>query len=104
MAEQLLDGADVVAILEQVRGRGMAERVAGDAAGHAGRARRFRYRALQGGLVEVMAAALTGGGVQVRASGREDALGKLARGVRQLRGERAGQRHPTGALLQVRLV
>jgi hypothetical protein len=31
MAEELLDGADVVASFQQMRGEGMAERMAGDA-------------------------------------------------------------------------
>ena len=36
MAEELLNGADVVSILEQVSGEGMAERVARDPFGQPG--------------------------------------------------------------------
>lgn len=55
--------------------------MAGGAAREA-RVRTARVMALHRGLVELMAAVLAGGGVQVRARGREEALpGGLASGA-----------------------
>ena len=71
MAEQLLDGADVVAVFEQVGREGVAEGVAADALGDAGSvAARFTARWIDG-LVEVMTAAPAGARVvQVRVAGK----------------------------------
>src|SRR5690606_21035145 len=54
--EQLLDGADVVAVLEQVGGEGVAQRVRRDRLVDAGRAPRPADRAPDHSVVQVVAA------------------------------------------------
>lgn len=55
VAEELLDGADVVAALQQVGGEGVAERMAGHPFVETGLARCILHRPLQDALMEVMA-------------------------------------------------
>lgn len=55
MAEELLDGMDIVAILQEVDGEGLAEGVGGDASHEACVAGRLLHRALDCALVQVMA-------------------------------------------------
>jgi hypothetical protein len=61
VSKELLDGADVVAALQEVGGEGVAEGVAGDALVEAGITGRLFDRALQDTFVEVMAALQAGG-------------------------------------------
>ena len=92
VAEELLDGADVV---RRLRGGGWRR-----SGGRCGRWRawgcpvlrtRFLHRALQDGFVEVVAAALVGLAVEVGAGGGEDPLpDPLAAGAGVLAGERPG--------------
>ena len=56
VAEELLDGADVGAVLQEVGGEGVAEGVAGGSLRDARAAYGVTDCALHGGLVEVMAA------------------------------------------------
>ena len=101
VAEQLLNRADVVAVLEQVGGEGVAEGVTGDALGDAGELRGLVDGMLQAGRVEVMAAEAAGERVDRQCGRREDVLpdpvvagiGQLAvEGIGELDGARAGLR------------
>lgn len=85
VAEELLDRADVVAGLEQVRGEAVAESVAGGSFCEARGLHRVAERALEDRLVEVVAAVLTGLRVAIGARRREDPLpGPLPGGVGEL--------------------
>lgn len=98
VAEELLDGADVVAVLEEVCGEGVAKRVAGRSLGDSASGDGERDGALQDAFVEVVTAALTGLGVEVGAGRREDPLpGPGAAGGGQLHGEGVGELDPAGA-------
>ncbi len=102
MAEQLLDGADVVAALEQVGGEAVAQRVAARPLGEPRLAHRARHRALNRRLVEVMAALDAGGLLAVARGGREDPLpGPRTRRARKLPCERIRKRHRSEAALEV---
>ncbi len=74
MAEELLDGADVVAVLEQVGGEGVAEGVTGDALGEAGQGGGLLDGALEAGGAEVVAADVTCARIGGEAGGGEDEL------------------------------
>src|SRR5439155_22186816 len=105
MPEQLLDGPDVVAVLEQVRGEGMSERVTARVLEDAGLAQRALDGTLDDGLVQVMAAALAGESLHVVAGRREHPLpAELASGVRVLPRQRVGHGDPAGAGLEVHAV
>ena len=105
MAEQFLDGPDVVALLQQVCGEGVTEGMAGGRLGNAGRANRVLYSPLEHRFVEMVAAPLASKPVDVGASRREDPVpAPLAAGVRVLAREGAGQFDPTGFVPQVSLV
>ena len=79
VAEELLDGAYVVARFEEVGGEAMAEAVTGGWLGEAGRADGLVEGALEDGFVEVVAAELAGGLVAVCARCEEEPLpGKVA--------------------------
>lgn len=54
VAEQLLDGADAVAVVEPVGGEGVAKGATGGVLGEAGALRRRPHRALHGRIVQVM--------------------------------------------------
>ena len=56
VAEQFLHGADVVAVLEQVRGEGMAQRVASGRLGDSRPVHGGPHRLLHRALVEMMPA------------------------------------------------
>jgi hypothetical protein len=58
MPEQLLDSTNVVTVLEQVSGKRVTERVAAGGLGDFGLAQRPLDRALDDGLVQMVAAAL----------------------------------------------
>jgi len=60
VAQQLLDGADVVMVFQQMGGEGVPEGVAGHALFQAGGTCRLADGALQAAFVEVMAARLAG--------------------------------------------
>ena len=82
VAEQFLHSADVATVLEEVRGEGMAEGVAGRTLGDARCEDRSAHRVLHDGFVQVVAALLTGCGLDVVPGGGEDPLpGPLAAGV-----------------------
>lgn len=68
MAEQLLDGADVAAGLEEVGGERVPEGVAGDALRDARELCRAPHGLLEDGLVEMVSEALAGDGVQPSAT------------------------------------
>lgn len=53
VAEQLLNGADVRAGVQQVGGEGVAKGMAGDAGAHAKTAHDVRHGVLDGGLVQM---------------------------------------------------
>ena len=69
VSEELLDGADVVAVLEEMGGEGVAEGVAGDALGEGGVAVGLGDGALDDGLVEVVAGKMYCQSQEVEASG-----------------------------------
>src|SRR5882762_7068820 len=102
MAEQLLDSADVVTVLQQVRGERMPERVTARVLNDAGLAQRALDGTLDDGLVQVMAAALAGEAVHVVSGRREHPLpAELASGVRVFPRQRVGHGDPAGAGLEV---
>ena len=74
MAEELLDGADVVAGLEQVGGEGVAEGVAGGVLGDAGAPDGLLHGALDDGRVDVVTALVAGAAVGPAALLGEDPL------------------------------
>ena len=105
VAKKLLDGADVVALLQQVGGKrvteGMARRRLGDPGGTDG----ILHRSLKHGFVKVVPASLAGDGLHVETRGGEDPLpAPFAAGVRVLAQQRAGQFDPAGAVTEVGLV
>src|SRR5882672_10468865 len=74
VAEELLDGPDVVAGLEEMGGEGVTEGVTGDAFGEAGTGGGELDGALEHGLVDVGAAPEMGRMVKVKARGGEEPL------------------------------
>src|SRR5205814_4739021 len=102
MAEQLLDGPDVVTVVEQVRGEGMPERVTARVLEDAGLAQGALDGTLDDGLVQVMAAALAGESLHIVAGRRGHPLpAELASGVRVLSRQRVGHGDPARAGLEV---
>ena len=98
VAHQLLDGADVVARLQQVRGERVPQGVAGGWLGQAGATARLAHGVLHHAFVQVVAALVLRLGVAVPARGREHPLPvDVARGARILQRQRVGQRHVAGA-------
>jgi hypothetical protein len=71
MAEELLDGADVVTAFEEVRGEGVTEGVAADTLGETCRSRGLPDCLLHHRFVEVVATPLTGRLVEVGTGGGE---------------------------------
>ncbi len=105
MAEELLHGADIVAVLEQMGGEGVAEGVTGDALGEAGQSGGLADGALEPGGAEVVPsdAARTGIGRQV--SGGEGELpDPIAAGGGELSIERIREEDETLAGLHIALV
>ena len=89
--EELLHGADVVAVFQQVGGEGVAEGVGAGSLGDAGMPDRVSDRPLKDGLMEVVTAVLAGCPIDVDSGGREDPLPRpFAAGVRVLAGEGPG--------------
>ena len=74
MAQQLLDGADVVAVLQQVGGERMPKGVVRGWLGDPGAPDRLLHRPSKDGFVQVVPATLAGDAVHVHARGREDPL------------------------------
>lgn len=74
MAEQFLDGADVIAVFQQVRGETVAEGVAGDVLVNVGLLRGASDGFLHHAFVKVMAADQAGAWVFGMARGGEDVL------------------------------
>ena len=74
VAEQILDGADVVSILEEVGGEAMAERVARDPLPDPGLAGSGGDGLLGGAWAEMVSASQAGAGVLGESPGREDEL------------------------------
>src|SRR5262249_5108881 len=72
VAQQLLDGADVVAVLQQMGGERVPEGVARGGLGDPGAADRVLYRPLKDRFVEVEPTTLAGDAVHVDAGGRGD--------------------------------
>jgi hypothetical protein len=105
VAQQLLDGADVVAVLQEVGGERVPEGVARGGLGDSGAADRILPRPLKDGFVEVVTATLAGDAVHVEARGREEPLPSQGSArVRVLAEERAGQLDPAGAVPEVAVV
>jgi hypothetical protein len=105
VAEELLDGADVVAGFEEVGGEGVPEAVGGDVLGDPGEGRAQLDGSLDDGLVEVVAAGLSGAGVKVGAGRGEEPLpGPRAGGVRVLEVESVGELDVSRSVAEVGLV
>ena len=105
MAEEFLDGANVLAGLEEVGGEGVAEGVAGDSFGEVEGFCGGADGALEDGFVEVVAAGLAGGLVEVGSCRGEGPLpGPFFSGIGVLAGEGAGEFDPAGSLLEVFLM
>jgi len=105
MSEQFLHGADVVAVLEQMGGERMSQRVRSGALGDPDPARGVLDRSLQDRLVQVMPAEMASQPVAIEARGGEDPLpDPFPSGVRILSQERGRQLYPPGTLRQVVLV
>ena len=69
MSEELLHGADVGAVFEQVRGKGVAQDVRGDGLGYSGLAGGLAHGSLDVDLMQVMTAGASGARVDGK-SGR----------------------------------
>ena len=74
VAEELLDGADVVPVLEQVGGEGVAQGVRCGSLRDPGSAHRAFHDPLENGLVQVVPATLAGVPVHIEACRGEDPL------------------------------
>jgi len=82
MAEKILDGSDVGAILEEARSKGMPEGVTGGALGDISFADGVFELSLHGGFVDVMAGDASGVGMWAEGCRGEDVLpGPFAGGV-----------------------
>ena len=91
MSEELLDGTDVVAFLQQVGGKRVTEGMTRGRLGNSGGADGILDSPLEDRFVKVMAAPLAGGAVHLEARGREDPLpSPVSAGARILAQERAG--------------
>ena len=105
VTEELLDGPDVVVVLEQVGGKGVSEGVARGELGNARGTDGVLHRALENGFVEMVAAALPGETIHVESRGGEDSLPRpFPTGVRVLPQEGSGQLDPAGTAPEVGLV
>jgi hypothetical protein len=102
VAQELLDGADVVAVLKEMGRERVAERMAGDALGDASRAGGAGNGGLKDSLVEVVTAKLMGERVPVAPGGGEHPLPEpVAAGVGKLPGESIWKFDPTAAGVEV---
>ena len=105
VAKEFLDGADVVAVLEEMGCKGMPESVTARRFCDAGREHGLPDGTLKRSLVQKMSAALATFTVVVLPRGWEDPLpGPFARRVRVFLTERVGELDETGVLSQVAVV
>ncbi len=96
VAEELLDRADVVAVLKKVRREGVPERMASRGFVQARAAHCVLDGALQDRFVEVVPAPLAGQPIDMDSCRRKDPLpGPLPSCRRILPPQGAGQRHPS---------
>jgi hypothetical protein len=104
VAQQLLNGADITAVLEEVRREGVAKRVAGGALGDPGGEDRTAHRLLHDRLVKMVPAALACLRLDIGPSGREDPLPRpLTPRRRELPRESIGQLDPATACREIHL-
>jgi len=102
VSEQFLDRADVVAIVEEVGGEGMPERVTARPFRDARPVHGVLHRALDRAFVQVVAASAAGLAVGVDPGRGEEVLpGRFPAGVRVFTLEGARQRDPAGAIVEV---
>jgi hypothetical protein len=80
VAQEFLDGSNIIAALEQVRGKRMAEGVASDMLDNTGPAHSLLHGPLENGFMHMMAALLTGPGVLPAVLLRKDPLPALVGG------------------------
>jgi len=105
VAQQFLNGADVVTVLQKVRRKRVPERVARRLLGKAGLEHSLSDGTLDDRLVQMMAAALTRGSVDVESRRREHPLpGQFTPRVGVLPRERPRQLDPPRALAEVALM
>ncbi len=91
VAEKLLHGADVVAILQQMSRKAVAQGMASDVLGDLGGVGSFFQSALNVAVIEMVAANFATAGIGAEAFGREDILpNPVARGVGRFARERQG--------------
>src|SRR6185369_12133516 len=105
MTEKLLHCADVLATLQQMSGKGVAQSVAGRALGKGGGGHGFFHRPLYGRLVQVMTALHARLLIDPAARSRKHPLpGPFALCIRQLASERTGEDDPPEPLAEVSVV
>src|SRR6266545_3524099 len=105
VAQKLLDGADVVALTDQLSGKGMAQTVGRCRLGDTGAPHCLRHRLLHHGLVQVMSLPDAAASVRVVGGSRENVLpGPLAVGAAVLACQGVRQGGAPEALAQVRQV
>src|SRR4030095_5069421 len=105
VTQQLLDGTNVVAFLQEVRGKRVPEGMARGGLGNPRAPDRVLDRPLEDRLVQVVAATLTGHAVHVEASRRKDPLPSPgAAGIRVLAQERPGQLDPARTMPKIAFV
>src|SRR5437867_7736212 len=105
VAEQFLNGTDVVPIFEEMGGERVTEGVAGRWLRDPRSADRVFHRSLEHGLMEMVTATLAGLGVHVKTRGRKYPLPpQFAPGVRVLAYQRARQLDPGRAAPEIGLV
>ena len=103
--KELLDRTNVVAILQQVGGEGVAEGMAGGVLGKAGPSDGVLDGALEYGFVEMVAPPLAGDAIHVDPRGGERPLPPpFPAGGRILPGKSPRQLHPPRAMLEIALM
>ncbi len=102
VTEKLLDGADIIAVFQQMGGEAMAEGVAAGVSGDSRRADGGVDRALQAALVQMVAARRTCGRIaRVTAHRKDELRGPFPIGVGILPLQGIGERNRTGAARQL---
>jgi len=105
VAEEFLDGANVVAVLQEVGGEAVAEGVGADALGDAGELGGFVNGFLHAVFVQMVAALRPTAGVGGEPVGGENVLPEpVAAGVGVFAFQGVGQIHGTESLFQVMIV
>ncbi len=105
MAEEVLDGANVVASFEEVGGKAVAQGVRADVLRDGGEERGAANGTLEDGFVEVVSPDLTSAGMDVVTRGREDSLpGPVAWRVGVLPGKAVREFDVAGTLPKVEQV